>query len=134
MHPLRKLRESGPATVAQYKALLAETVVFHSPVLVKAVEGREAVAAIFSVSASVRDGRYVAEYRLDDRTTFLWWKGTLDGHGIESFDVIVDNEEGLIMERTTAFRPFPAVAMFRKEVYPKLKGILPPDFWEYPAP
>jgi hypothetical protein len=57
MRPLRKLRQSGPATVEQNKALLAENVVFHSPVLVKAVEGRDAVAAIFTTSASVREGR-----------------------------------------------------------------------------
>ncbi len=84
MHPLRKLRESGHATVEQNKALLAEDVVFHSPVLVKAVTGRDAAATIFATSASVREGRYVAEHKLDDRTTFLWWKGTIDGHEIES--------------------------------------------------
>jgi hypothetical protein len=50
--------------------------------------------------------------RLDDCTTFLWWKGTIDGHEIESFDVLVDNAEGLLQERTVAYRPFPAVAIF----------------------
>jgi hypothetical protein len=113
MHPLRRLRESGQATVEQNKALLAEDVVFHSRVLVKAVTGRDAVAAIFATSASVREGRYVAEHKLDDRTTFLWWKGMIDGHEIESFDVLVDNAEGLLQERTVAYRPFPAVAIFR---------------------
>jgi hypothetical protein len=96
MHPLRILREVGHATVEQNKTLLAENVVFHSPVLVKAVTGRDTVAAIFAASASVREGQYVAEHKLDDRTTFLWWKGTIDGHEIESFDVLVDDAQGLL--------------------------------------
>ena len=46
MHPLRKLRESGHATPAQVSALLAENVVFNSPILVRPIEGSEVVAAI----------------------------------------------------------------------------------------
>jgi hypothetical protein len=41
MHPLRKLRESGNATPAQVSVLLAENVVFNSPILVRPIEGRE---------------------------------------------------------------------------------------------
>jgi len=52
-----------------------------------------------------RQGKYVAEYRLDYDTSFLWWKGTIDGHEIENFDVIVDNDEGLKVERTAALSP-----------------------------
>jgi hypothetical protein len=40
MHPLRKLRESGENTPAAVAKLLAENAVFHSPLLVRAVEGR----------------------------------------------------------------------------------------------
>ena len=39
MHAIRKLRESGHATVADYEKLLAPNVVFHSPVLIRTVEG-----------------------------------------------------------------------------------------------
>ena len=45
MHPIRKLRESGHATVADYETLLAADVVFHSPVLVRTVEGRTVVSS-----------------------------------------------------------------------------------------
>lgn len=44
----------GPRNSGAKKAPLGENVVFHSPVLIKAVEGRDAVAAIFATSASVR--------------------------------------------------------------------------------
>ena len=110
MHPLRKLRESGNATPAQVSALLAENVVFNSPILVRSIEGREPVAAIFSQSSSTRgSGTYTAEFKLDDRTTFLRWEGTIEGHKLESLEVIVDNEQGLIVERTIALRPYPAL-------------------------
>ena len=54
MHPPRKLRESGASTPAKNGALLAENVAFHSPVLVRAVEGREQVAAVFAGRSPLR--------------------------------------------------------------------------------
>ena len=117
MHPLRKLRESGHATPAQVSALLADNVVFNSPILVRAIEGREVVAAIFAQSSSTRgSGTYTAEFKLDESTTFLRWVGTMDGHKIESLEVIVDNEQGLIEERTVSLRPYPAVKLFRDSI------------------
>jgi hypothetical protein len=135
MHPLRKLRESGKATPAQVSELLAENIVFKSPILVRPIEGREVIAAIFAQSSSTRgSGTYTAEFKLDERTTFLRWEGTMDGHKIESFEVIVDNEQGLIVERTIALRPYPAVKLFRDAMYASLKDKLPPDVWDYSTP
>ena len=134
MHPLRKLRESGAATLAAVSALLAEDIVFHSPILARSIRGREAVAAIFAQSSTARgSGAYTAEYKLDERTTFLRWEGTMDGRKIESLEVIVDNEQGEIVERSIALRPFPAVKLFRDAMYASLKDKLPPDVWDYPA-
>lgn len=135
MHPLRKLRESGTPTPAQVSEPLAENVVFNSPILARSIEGREFVAAIFAQSSAMRgSGAYTAEFKLDERTTFLRWVGAMDGHKLESFEVIVDNEQGLIVERTIALRPYPAVKLFREAMYASLKDKLPPDVWEYPAP
>src|SRR3977135_1331514 len=108
MHPIRKLRESGHASVADYEKLLAENVVFHSPVLVRAIEGRAVIAKIFATSTSLREGAYIGEWRLDERRTVLRVKGEIQGHGRESLDVIEEKEEGLIIVRTIAFRPMPA--------------------------
>jgi hypothetical protein len=84
MHPLRKLRESGNATPAQVSALLAEDVVFNSPILVRPIEGREPIAAIFAQSGSTRgSGTYTTEFKLDERTTFLRWVGTIEGHKLD---------------------------------------------------
>ena len=114
--------------------LLAENVVFNSPILVRPIEGREVIAQIFAQSSSTRgSGTYTAEYKLDERTTFLRWEGTMAGHKIESLEVIVDNEQGLIVERTIALRPFPAVKLFRDAMYASLKDKLPPNVWDYPT-
>ena len=58
MHPLRKLRESGNTTPAQVSALLAENIVFNSPILVRPIQGREVIAAIF-LSRALRVVRYL---------------------------------------------------------------------------
>ena len=132
MHPLRKLRESGKATADQVRELLAENVLFNSPILVRPIRGRDVIAAIFAQSSSTRgSGNYTAEFKLDDRTTFWRWVGTMDGHKIESFEVIVENEQGLIEERSIALRPYPAVTLFRDSMYELLKDKLPPDVWDY---
>jgi hypothetical protein len=127
MHPLRKLRESGHPTPAQVSELLAENVVFNSPLLVRPIGGRDVCAAIFAQSSATRgSGTYTAEFKLDERTTFMRWVETMDGHKFERLEVIVDNEQGLIVERN--YCP-PADAM-----HASLKDKLPPDVWDYPTP
>ena len=81
-----------------------------------------------------RQARDTAEFKLDEHTTFLRWVGTMDGHKIESLEVIVDNEQGLIVERTISLRPYPALKLFRDAMYASLKDKLPPDVWDYPTP
>jgi hypothetical protein len=87
MHAIRKLRESGHATAADYEKILAANVVFHSPVLVRTVEGRTVVAKIFAASTTLREGAYTGEWKLDDRRTLLRWKGEIQGHELESLDI-----------------------------------------------
>ena len=106
MHPLRKLRESGKPTPAQVSELLAENIVFNSPILVRPIEGREVIAAIFAQSSSTRgSGTYTTEFKLDERTTFLRWVGTMNGHKFESLEVIVDNEQGRLWSALLPFGP-----------------------------
>jgi hypothetical protein len=44
------------------------------------------------------------------------------------------NDQGLIVERTIALRPYPALKLFRDAMYAALKDKLPPDVWDYPTP
>jgi hypothetical protein len=127
MHPLRKPRESGDNSPAAVAKLLAENVVLHSPLLVRQAEGREKVAVIMATSPKIRHGTYTSEYRLDDRNTFLRWPGEIEGHEIESLGVVTDNDQGLVVEYTIAFRPLPAIQVFRHVLYPLVKDILGPE-------
>jgi hypothetical protein len=135
MHPLRKLREAGPPTPEQAAAIIAENVVMHSPVLIKPIVGRELVAITISNSSHSRDnpGKYIFEGKIDERTTLLRWQGEVEGHKIESLELLTDNEEGLLLERTVAYRPFPALKLFRDRLIALNAGKLPADMWDYPT-
>ena len=66
-----------------------------------------------------------------DRRTLLRWKGKIQGHELESFDIIEENDEGLIIDRTIAFRPMPAAKLFRDAMRAAMGNSIPDDFWEY---
>jgi hypothetical protein len=135
MHPIRKLRETGPPTVEQVAALLADDVVMHSPLLVGPIIGREAVAQTIAASARNRDGvgQYVLERKLDENTTFLRWKGTIEGHEFESLELLTDGPDGRLKERTVAYRPFPALKIFRERQRAAVGNSVPEDLWDYPT-
>ena len=71
------------------------------------------------------------EHKLDDRTTFLYWRGTVNGRDLESMELLEDNDDGLIARRTVAYRPFPALTVFRSAMYENLKDAIAPDYWSY---
>jgi hypothetical protein len=133
MHPIRKLRESGHATPELFAALLEENVVMHSPLLIKAIVGRDAVAKTMAASAGNRDnpGEYVLERKLDENTTFLRWKGTIEGHEFESLELLTDGPDGRLRERTVAYRPFPALKIFREKQRAAVGDSVPADSWDY---
>jgi hypothetical protein len=133
MHPIRKLRESGHATPEQFAALLDEDVVMHSPLLIKPIVGRDAVAVTMAASSRNRDnpGAYVAERRLDENTTFLRWQGTIEGHEFESLELLTDGPDGKLKERTVAYRPFPALKIFREKQRAAVGDKIPADSWDY---
>jgi hypothetical protein len=135
MHPIRTLRESGHATAELFAALLADDVVMHSPLLTRAIIGREAVAKTMAASSRNRDnpGVYVLERKLDDATTFLRWQGTIDGHEFESLELLTDGPDGRLKERTVAYRPFPALRIFRDRQRGATADVLPADMWDYPS-
>src|SRR5262245_35384265 len=76
-----RARSGGPMTAAQGAVVLNENVVMHTPVLIKPIVGRELVSFAVSISTQSRDdpGKYVFEGKIDARTTFLRWQGTVEG-------------------------------------------------------
>jgi hypothetical protein len=136
MHPIRQLRESGRAGPEQFARLLDENVVMHSPLLVRAIVGRDAVAATMAASVRNRDnpGTYVLERKVDENTTFLRWQGTIEGHEFESLELLIDGPDGKLKERTVAYRPFPALEIFRDKQRVALADTIPADAWDYHVP
>jgi hypothetical protein len=133
VHPIRKLREAGNATPDQFASLLDENVIMHSPLLIKAIVGRDAVAATMAASARNRDnpGAYVLERKLDEYATFLRWQGTIEEHEFESLELLTDGPDGKLKERTVAYRPFPALKIFREKQRAAVGDTIPADSWDY---
>ena len=52
----------------------------------------------------------------------------------EVVEVIVDDDNGLVAERTIAYRPYPALKIFRDRgiANPALKKFFPDDLFDYP--
>ena len=121
-------------TPAQVAVLLNENVVMHTPVLIKPIVGRELVSIVISIPSQGRDdpGKYISGGKIEARTTFLQWQGTVEGHKIESLELLTDDENGLLLERTVAYRPFPALKIFRDRLIALNAGKLPDDRWDYP--
>ena len=76
----------------------------------------------------VRDGHYTDEFRHGAKTVLVW-EGTIEGHKLQSFELIEYDAEGRIVERSVAMRPYPVVSIFRNAMAKRLAGLLPEEYW-----
>jgi hypothetical protein len=127
MHKLIALREAG-AGAEEIAALLAPGVVFKSPVLSRSIEGRALVAQAMVSAIAVREGSYIAEMA-DGPVTLLVWRGQVDGLPLDSFEMLVHDEAGLIVDRSVAMRPFASALRFRNAFYERMKDRLGPEYF-----
>jgi len=90
--------------------LLADDVVFRSPVAFKPYEGQPIVAAILrGVGRVFQDFRYVRELADDDGLgSALIFETNVDGISLNGIDLIRLNDAGLISELTVMVRPLSA--------------------------
>ena len=90
--------------------LLADDVVFRSPVAFKPYEGKAIVAAILrGVGRVFTELRYVRELADEDgRGSALIFETVVDGVSVNGIDLIRTNAEGLITELTVMVRPLSA--------------------------
>jgi hypothetical protein len=130
VHRLIELREAGagPDELAQ---LLAAEVIFKSPVLSREIQGRALVAQAMAAAMAVREGAYVAEMR-DGPVTLLVWRGEVGGLPLDSFEMLVHDAAGLIVERSVAMRPFASALRFRNAFYERMKDRLGPEYFALP--
>jgi SnoaL-like domain len=106
--------------------LLADDVVFHSPVTFKPYHGRDAVMAIINiVSTILEDFTYQrqmgTEAGADHALVFDARVGELS---IQGCDLLHTNAEGLIDDLTVMFRPLKAVLAFKDQMGPKLAAAM----------
>lgn len=95
------------------RALLAEDVIFESPVVHTPQVGKAITFAYLSAAATVLGGegfRYVGEWRAD-RSAILEFEQTIDGIKINGVDMMWWNEANLITRFKVMVRPLKAVNM-----------------------
>jgi ketosteroid isomerase-like protein len=96
-------------------ALLAEDVVFHSPIVFADYRGRDAVAPILrGVALVFEDFRYTAEYSSEDGHV-LAFSARVGDRGLDGVDIlrVVD---GAISEFTVMVRPYSAATALRERM------------------
>ncbi|MBF6329555.1 nuclear transport factor 2 family protein [Nocardia transvalensis] len=108
MHPFREAVESGdPAAI---EALLADDVVFTSPVAFKPYPGKAITAAFLRAVLRVfEDFRYLREIGdPNGRDTALVFEATVAGKKVTGCDLIHLNDDGKVDDLTVMVRPLSA--------------------------
>jgi ketosteroid isomerase-like protein len=102
-HPFGAAIEAGDEDAAL--ATIADDVVFRSPAVHKPYHGREQVAGILRLVATVfEDFRYTNEWR-DGRTTVLFFEAHVGDRELQGVDILEDDADGRIAAFTVMIRP-----------------------------
>jgi SnoaL-like domain len=102
-------------------ALLADDVVFHSPIVFADYRGRDAVAPILHGVAMVfEDFRYTAEYASDDGHV-LAFSARVGERALDGVDIL-RIEGDAIAEFTVMVRPYSAATALRERMAALLSG------------
>ena len=90
-------------------ASLAEDVEFRSPAVHRPYPGKDQVAGILRLVATVFENfRYTAEWR-DGRTTILFFEASVGDRELQGVDILEDGEDGLVERFTVMIRPLSAL-------------------------
>jgi len=111
--------ERGDADAAA--DLFAPDAVFHSPVVHRPYEGREAIRAILRAVVQVfEDFRYAAEFAGEDGHV-LWFRTRVGERALDGVDILRDGPDGLV-ELTVMVRPYSAATELRARMAALLTG------------
>jgi hypothetical protein len=114
-HPFEIVSSSTNPTAERFAELLSPDVVFHSPVFVHPVTGRDFVARLLETVHGIF-GRPTYRLRLSEGSdTVVQFDGEIDGDTLQVAVVIRDDPEGFIRELTVLMRPLPVVRRFGEE-------------------
>ncbi|MFI1222597.1 MULTISPECIES: nuclear transport factor 2 family protein [unclassified Streptomyces] len=114
MHPFRAALATGDMDAAV--ALLADDVVFRSPVVFKAFEGRETAGPILrAVGQVLQDVVFVRDLSSEDGTAHsLLFRARVGEKEIEGSNFFHVNEAGAIDELVVMVRPFTGTLALRE--------------------
>jgi hypothetical protein len=102
-------------------ALLADDVLFRSPIVFKDYNGRAEVAPILhGVAIVFEDFRYVSEYASADGHV-LMFEAQVGDRGLQGVDIIAD-DGAQITELTVMVRPYSAATALREKMAALLTG------------
>jgi hypothetical protein len=102
-HPFGAAIEAGDEDAAM--AAIAENVVFHSPAVYRAYEGKATVEVILRAVATVFENfRYTNEWR-DGSTTILFFEANVGDRDLQGIDILEENDAGEIEKFTVMIRP-----------------------------
>ena len=86
-------------------ASIADDVVFRSPAVHKPYHGKEQVAGLLRLVATVFENfRYTAEWR-DGATTILFFEANVGDRELQGVDILEESRDGLIEQFTVMIRP-----------------------------
>ena len=118
-HPFEYVSITEP-TVERFADLLASNVVFHSPIFVHPVTGRDFVAKLLETVHTIF-GMPTYWLRLSKGSdTVLLFDGEVEGRTLQAAVVIRDAPQGLVQELIVLMRPLPVVRRFGEEVMARL--------------
>ena len=102
-HPFGIAIEAGDEYAAL--ATIAENVVFRSPAVHRAYEGKASVELVLRAVATVFENfRYTNEWR-DGSTTILFFEANVGDRDLQGIDILEENEAGEIEKFTVMIRP-----------------------------
>jgi hypothetical protein len=102
-HPFGMAVEAGDHDAALIT--LSPDVVFRSPAVHQAYEGRDTVAGLLHIVAQTFENfRYTDEWR-DGRTTVLFFEANVGNRELQGVDILEDGEDGLVERFTVMVRP-----------------------------
>jgi hypothetical protein len=100
--------------------LLAEDIVFHSPVTFHPFVGRETVAGLLAIVADTfEDFRYTDELEADGAHALIF-RASIDGRELEGIDLLRFDDDGLIADFTVMIRPMSGLVPFAQAVGEKV--------------
>jgi SnoaL-like protein len=103
-------------------ALLAEDIVFHSPVVFRPQVGKAAAKAYLAAALDVlcdETFRYVGEWN-GENSTVIEFMSTMDGIEIDGADFITWNQAGLMASFKVMIRPLKAIEIVRTKMAERL--------------